>query len=129
MSLFARYFGKSPDLLGREDIRTYQVYLANEKKLAPTSIHIAISALRFFFNVTQVMGGGRQAAVAEQQLNGAHVGAGLQEMDGESVPQAVRCHRFGQTGKIMRFCAGLPNCIPADRVAGAIAREEPRLWP
>lgn len=52
VSLFARYFGKSPDLLGREDIRTYQVYLANEKKLAPTSIHIAISALRFFFNVT-----------------------------------------------------------------------------
>ncbi|UFX13062.1 tyrosine-type recombinase/integrase [Sinorhizobium meliloti] len=44
--------GKSPDLLGREDIRTYQVYLANEKKLAPNSIHIAISALRFFFSVT-----------------------------------------------------------------------------
>ncbi|RVL92184.1 site-specific integrase, partial [Sinorhizobium meliloti] len=52
VSLFARYFGKSPDLLGREDIRTYQVYLANEKKLTPGSIHIAISALRFFFNVT-----------------------------------------------------------------------------
>lgn len=52
VSLFARYFGTSPDLLGRDDIRTYQVYLANEKKLAPTSIHIAISALRFFFNVT-----------------------------------------------------------------------------
>ncbi|MDX1048114.1 tyrosine-type recombinase/integrase, partial [Sinorhizobium medicae] len=52
VSLFARHFGKSPDLLGREDIRTYQVYLANEKKLAPNSIHIAISALRFFFSVT-----------------------------------------------------------------------------
>ncbi|CCM80240.1 putative integrase/recombinase y4qK [Rhizobium mesoamericanum STM3625] len=52
VSLFARYFGKSPDLLGREDIRTYPVYLANEKKLAPTSIHIAVSALRFFFNGT-----------------------------------------------------------------------------
>lgn len=52
VSLFARHFGKSPDLLGREDIRTYQVYLANEKKLMPGSIHIAISALRFFFNVT-----------------------------------------------------------------------------
>lgn len=31
VSLFARHFGKSPDLLGREDIRTYQVYLTNEK--------------------------------------------------------------------------------------------------
>lgn len=34
VSLFARYFCKSPDLLGGEDIRTYQVYLVNEKKPA-----------------------------------------------------------------------------------------------
>ena len=34
VSLFARYFNKSPDLLGPEDIRTYQVFLTNEKKLA-----------------------------------------------------------------------------------------------
>lgn len=52
VSLFARHFGKSPDLLGREDIRTYQVYLANEKKLSPGSIHTAIAALRFLYNVT-----------------------------------------------------------------------------
>ncbi|RWD96157.1 site-specific integrase, partial [Mesorhizobium sp.] len=52
VSLFARYFSKSPDLLGREDIRTYQVYLTNEKKLAPGSIHIAIAALRFLYKVT-----------------------------------------------------------------------------
>ena len=52
VSQFARYFGKSPDLLGPEDIRTYQIYLTNEKKLAPSSIHIAIAALRFFYKVT-----------------------------------------------------------------------------
>ncbi|MBI1220741.1 MAG: tyrosine-type recombinase/integrase [Rhodobacteraceae bacterium] len=52
VSLFARHFGKAPDLLGREDIRTYQVYLTNEKKLAPGSIHIAIAALRFLYVVT-----------------------------------------------------------------------------
>ncbi len=52
VSLFARYFDKSPDLLGREDVRTYQVYLANEKKLGPGSIHTAISALRFLYKVT-----------------------------------------------------------------------------
>jgi hypothetical protein len=27
VSLFARHFNKSPDLLGPEDIRTYQVFL------------------------------------------------------------------------------------------------------
>src|SRR5215469_461666 len=52
VSQFARYFGKSPDLLRPEDIRTYQIYLTNEKKLAPGSIHIAIAALRFFYKVT-----------------------------------------------------------------------------
>jgi site-specific recombinase XerD len=52
VSLFARHFGKSPDLLGREDIRTYQVYLANEKKLSSGSIHTAIAALRFLYSVT-----------------------------------------------------------------------------
>ena len=32
LSLFARHFRKSPDLLGPEAIRTYQVFLTNEKK-------------------------------------------------------------------------------------------------
>jgi hypothetical protein len=39
-------------LLGREGIRTYQVYLTNEKKLSPGSIHTAIAALRFLYSVT-----------------------------------------------------------------------------
>jgi len=51
VSLFARHFGKPPDLLGREDIRTYPVYLINEKKLSPCSIHTAIAALRFLYSV------------------------------------------------------------------------------
>jgi site-specific recombinase XerD len=52
VSLFAVYFGKSPDLLGPDDIRTYLVYLTNEKKLAPSSILVAVAALRFFYRVT-----------------------------------------------------------------------------
>ena len=32
VSLFARHFNKSPEILGREEIRTYQLYLAQEKK-------------------------------------------------------------------------------------------------
>src|ERR1700730_16884126 len=37
VSLFARYFGKSPALLGPEAIRAYQVYLTNEKQLATST--------------------------------------------------------------------------------------------
>jgi integrase/recombinase XerD len=52
VSQFARHFGKSPELLGPEDIRAYQLYLTQEKKLAPGSITIAVSALRFLYKVT-----------------------------------------------------------------------------
>ena len=52
VSQFARYFKKSPGELGPGDIRSYQVYLTNEKKLATGSILIAVSALRFLYRVT-----------------------------------------------------------------------------
>jgi integrase/recombinase XerD len=49
VSLSARHFDKSPEQLGLEDIRAYQVYLTNEKKLAPGSVLIAVAALRFLY--------------------------------------------------------------------------------
>ena len=52
VTLFARHFNKSPELLGPADIRAYQVYLTNEKKLAPTSVLIAVAALRFLYKVS-----------------------------------------------------------------------------
>ena len=51
VSQFARHFGKSPHLLGPEHIRTYQVFLTTEKKLAPGSIGVAVAALRFLYRV------------------------------------------------------------------------------
>jgi integrase/recombinase XerD len=52
VSLFARHFERSPELLGPEHIRDYQVYLTNEKKLAPGSVLIAVAALRFLYKVS-----------------------------------------------------------------------------
>ena len=43
---FARHFQKSPEGLGPEEIRAYQIYLTNERKLAVASILIAVAALR-----------------------------------------------------------------------------------
>ena len=51
VSLFARHFSKSPEALGPEEIRSYQVYLTNEKKLAPSFIIIAVTALRFLYKI------------------------------------------------------------------------------
>src|SRR5436853_7108992 len=52
ISRFARYFNQSPERLGPEQIRTYQLYLTKERKLATSSILMAISALRFLYKVT-----------------------------------------------------------------------------
>jgi site-specific recombinase XerD len=52
VSQFARHFNKSPELLGPEDIRAYQVYLTNERKAAPGSVLIAVAALRFLYKVS-----------------------------------------------------------------------------
>ena len=38
ISMFARYFHCSPERLGPEQIRSYQLYLTNEKKLSTSSI-------------------------------------------------------------------------------------------
>jgi integrase/recombinase XerD len=52
VSQFARYFAKSPEVLGPDELRIYQLYLATEKKLAPSSLHVTASALRFLYKVT-----------------------------------------------------------------------------
>ena len=46
---FARYFHKSPDLLGAEEVRRYQLFLINMKQLAPSTVAARMSALRFFY--------------------------------------------------------------------------------
>ncbi|WP_255326407.1 site-specific integrase [Sphingobium sp. EM0848] len=52
VSLFARHFHKSPELLDQEDVRSYQVYLVNEKQLAPKSVQVAVASLRFLYRTT-----------------------------------------------------------------------------
>lgn len=46
---FASYFGRSPDKLGQEHLRQYQLHLLNDRKLAVETVVVRISALRFFF--------------------------------------------------------------------------------
>jgi site-specific recombinase XerD len=46
---FAQHFGKSPDKLGPDHLRSYQAYLLRERKLCPGSVENHVAALRFFF--------------------------------------------------------------------------------
>ena len=49
---FAQYFGRSPEQLGAEHVRRYQIYLLHEKKLAPGSVENCVSALHFLYKRT-----------------------------------------------------------------------------
>jgi integrase/recombinase XerD len=49
---FAQHFHRSPDQLGAEDIRRYQLFLIQEKKLAWSTYNQIVCALRFFYAKT-----------------------------------------------------------------------------
>ena len=51
VSKFSQYFHRSPERLGLEDVRAYQVHLAS-KGVAWASLNQVVCALRFFYGVT-----------------------------------------------------------------------------
>ena len=48
---FARHFGQSPDQLGVEHIRAFQLYLVQRKKTSWSQFNQSVCALRFFYRV------------------------------------------------------------------------------
>lgn len=49
---FVRYFNRSPEQMGNEEIHRYQVYLIEERKLSASSLNVTVSALRFLYRQT-----------------------------------------------------------------------------
>ena len=52
---FAKYFGKSPEVLDIEAVHQYQLYLLNERKLSPEAINQFVSAVKFLYLTTLEM--------------------------------------------------------------------------
>ena len=48
---FAAFLGRSPDTATSEDLRRFQLHMA-QQQVGPSTINAAIAALRFFFTVT-----------------------------------------------------------------------------
>ena len=49
VAAFAKFHSRSPDVLGADDIRKYQLHLRDEKRLSFSSYNIVTCALRFFY--------------------------------------------------------------------------------
>ena len=49
---FAQHFGKSPDLIGEEELRQYFLYLRNDKRVSRSTSTVALCAIKFFFEHT-----------------------------------------------------------------------------
>jgi integrase/recombinase XerD len=52
VSRFARHFRQPPERLGQHEIRAWQIHLIEERRLAASSISVAVAALRFVYTVT-----------------------------------------------------------------------------
>src|SRR5215467_1707845 len=63
----------------------------------------------------QIKSGGCQLGVAEQQLNGADVGAGFEQMGGKAVAQAMQTDRLAETRRTPRRATGDLQPFSADR--------------
>jgi hypothetical protein len=63
-----------------------------------------------------INGGRLQITVAKENLNGAQVGAGFQQVGGEAVTQGVRMKRLANAGAFGGFATGVPADPGADRM-------------
>jgi site-specific recombinase XerD len=52
VSNFARYFDKSPEELGKEEVKEYLLHLMNDKKLSQGTFKFYVSGIKFLYNTT-----------------------------------------------------------------------------
>ena len=124
VAAFARFLGRSPDQAEPEDLRRYQLQLAAQGD-SPGKMNLAVSALRFFFQVTLcrpafgAAGAGAQGAAA----------AGRAQSRGGGAAAALRAQPEAQGGAQLRLWlrpAGLGDRPPEGRRHRQCADADPR---
>ena len=75
----------------------------------------------------QIAGRGRQATMTEQQLDGGHIRALLEQVDGEAVSHCVRGNGFGHPTPLECLFAGVLHRPAGDVPFWNPARKQPKL--
>src|SRR5580700_6319409 len=76
----------------------------------------------------QILRRGAETAMAEQQLDGAQIGAGFQQMHREGVAQRMRGNRLADAAQQPHCPAGVFDGGWIDRLAGSSAGKQPLSW-
>ena len=103
---FAKHFGKSPDKLGLNELRTYQAYLLRERKLTPGTVINQVAALRFFFVKTLKRHQFRDFLPYPQD----------QQVGSPTVAQSMRRNAFADAGPMGSFATCDPDGLIRDRL-------------
>src|SRR5260370_22760653 len=115
---FARHFGKSPELLGPAEIRSWRLHLTENKRLAASSISVTVAALRFLYTVTL-----RQPWVVEDDIP---TGRRPQKLPNVLRPEEVAA--FLDAVENQRYRAILAVCYAAGlRVSEAVRLKPPTI--
>ena len=146
---YSLYFGRSPDLLGLEDVRTYQVHLV-AKGIAWATLNQVVCALRFFYGVTLVQDEvperipyARQRQALPEVLSQDEVVRFLEAVSSLKCRVALTCAyatglrvsevvgvevRNIDSGRmVIRIENGKGGTVTRSRLAAALARSAPRL--
>ena len=73
----------------------------------------------------QILRRGAQAAMTQQQLDGAQIGASLQQVNREGVAQRMRRDRLADPAPLPHLPAGVADAVRRDRLVRRLTREQP----
>ena len=122
LKAYALHFGQSPELLGLEHAHRYILYLLNDKKVSWSSYNQAVSALRFFYQVTCPVDGvvlrlpyGKRPRKLPAVRSPEEVARFLAAVTGRSVRMLLRTAYAGglRLNEVLHLT---PTCIDSERM-------------
>ncbi len=67
VSNFAKYFNKSPEKLGENELKEYLLYLLNERKLSAGTYRFYYQGLKFLYKHVLKRGGGGEDPLSQRE--------------------------------------------------------------